>query len=136
MRQSNVVERGVRMDQLTFFLLVAAGGAIGAVLRCLVGTYVTNPGGIPWNTFIVNFAGCFLMTALLFSMSSVPAEIRSFLFIGLFGAFTTMSSFSVETLELYTSGMTGLAVVNFVINTFICVGGAAVGRIVAISLAS
>jgi fluoride exporter len=136
MRQSNVVERGVRMDQLTFFLLVATGGAIGAVLRCLVGTYVTNPGGIPWNTFIVNFVGCFLMAALLFSMSSVPAEIRSFLFIGLFGAFTTMSSFSVETLELYTSGMTGLAVVNFVINTFICVGGAAVGRIVAISLAS
>lgn len=115
-------------DIIVMFALVALGGAIGAVLRYAVGTIVYNPGGIPWNTFIVNFVGCFLICMIFFSLSSVPSGLKAFLFVGIFGAFTTMSSLTLETIELYTSGMVGLAVVNYLVNTLICLIGGFAGR--------
>ncbi|MFA6710853.1 MAG: CrcB family protein [Candidatus Methanomethylophilaceae archaeon] len=116
------------------FLLVALGGAVGAVLRYAVGTVVYNPGGIPWNTFIVNFAGCFLICLLFFSMGAVPGGLKAFLFVGVFGAFTTMSSLTLETVELYTAGMLGMAAVNYLVNTAICLVGGFAGRWIALAL--
>ena len=121
-------------DIILMFALVALGGAVGAVLRYAVGTVVYNPGGIPWNTFIVNFVGCFLICLIFFSLGSVPGGLKAFLFVGVFGAFTTMSSLTLETIELYNAGMVGLSVVNYLVNTVICLIGGFAGRWIALTL--
>lgn len=52
-------------EELKLVLLVAAGGAIGSVLRYLVQGYVTK-GDFPWGTFVVNIVGSFLIALLFF----------------------------------------------------------------------
>jgi CrcB protein len=120
---------------LLLVLCVAAGGAVGALLRYAVALLLSSSEGIPWATLTVNLIGCSLMAFLFFGWPSVPSEIRSFLFIGVFGAFTTMSSLSVETLELYDSGKTGLAAANFGMNLAACIGGGALGKLASVLLA-
>ena len=109
------------------FLAVAAGGAIGAMLRYSVYRVVET--GFPWATFIVNITGCMLASYLMFSNGDLSTGTwRLFLFVGLFGAFTTMSTFSIETVGLLADGETLSATANIVLNSVVCVMGAAIGR--------
>ncbi|MDR0888263.1 MAG: CrcB family protein [Candidatus Methanoplasma sp.] len=120
---------------LLLVLCVAAGGAVGAVLRYLIALVLNPSGGIPWATLFVNFVGCSLMALLFFGWPAIPSEIRTFLFVGVFGAFTTMSSLSVETLDLYDSGKVGLAAANFGMNLAACIGGGILGKLASVLLA-
>lgn len=87
-------------------LYAAAGGAVGAASRYLVGIGAAKLLGyeFPWGTLIVNVVGCFLMGllielgALKFSMSS---EMRTFLATGVLGGFTTFSAFALDFAFLY-----------------------------------
>ena len=88
---------------------VAAGGAIGAVARYLVmiGTSRLFGPGFPWGTVTVNVLGSFILACLIEALAlrwSVSLEIRAFLAIGLLGAFTTFSTFSMDTYALYAKG--------------------------------
>ncbi|MGI8724913.1 MAG: fluoride efflux transporter CrcB [Methyloceanibacter sp.] len=82
-------------------LFVAAGGAIGASARYLVGV---GSGrllgyGFPWGTLTVNVLGCFIMGLLIEAMAlrwSVSNELRAFLAVGILGGFTTFSAFSTD----------------------------------------
>lgn len=118
-------------EQLTLALLVAAGGAMGALMRFGICVAFPSTGGIGWSTLLANFIGCTLITLILFSMGSISPEMRAFLFIGVFGGFTTMSSVSLETVELFVSGMAGMAFLNFALNMVACIGGGFIGRIFA-----
>ena len=87
-------------------LAVAMGGACGAVLRHFVnvGAMVLFGHGFPWGTFAVNVLGSFLMGALVVIMAHVwqpSLEMKSFLTIGLLGAFTTFSTFSLDVMTLF-----------------------------------
>lgn len=124
----------IPMDIIFTILLVAIGGALGAVLRYAVGVFVYDSEGIPWNTFIVNFVGCFLICLIFFGMDYVPNDFRAFLFIGVFGAFTTMSSLTLETIQLFTAGAVGIAVANYLFNTVLCLAGGFLGRWLALML--
>jgi len=83
-------------------LVVAVGGAIGAVARwALTEAFPASPGDFPWTTFVINVVGC----ALLASLPLVPAArnrwwVGLFLGTGVLGGFTTMSAASVETFLL------------------------------------
>lgn len=121
-------------EQLTMALLVAAGGALGALLRFGISLAIPSTGGIGWSTLVVNFIGCSLITLLMFSIDSISPEVRMFLFVGVFGAFTTMSSVSLETINLYASGMIGMALLNFILNMTVCLGGGFLGRAIALNL--
>lgn len=121
------------MDLAQGIAFVAVGGAIGAVLRYLVG-YYTDSSQFPWATFAVNIVGSFLLAFLTFWYAGISAETKLFLFTGLFGAFTTMSTFSLETVSLFFDGRVGTAALNFFCNAGLCVIGAAVGRYVALAL--
>lgn len=89
-------------------LIVAAGGAAGAVLRYLIGRIPLGSGqGFPIKTFIINVVGCFLIgavTALASEQLSAHPRTVLFLKVGICGGFTTFSSFALETGGLIEKG--------------------------------
>lgn len=89
-------------------LLVAAGGAIGAAARYLVGLWLAARLGpdFPWGTFFVNVTGSFLIGIVLTLVEggTLPAGARLFLAVGIMGGYTTFSSYSYEALALITDG--------------------------------
>ena len=89
-------------------LLVAAGGAIGAVSRYVLSIWsVAFFGlGFPWGTFLINVSGSFLIGVVLGLTQTgvLPAGARTFLAVGVLGGYTTFSSFSFETLSLISKG--------------------------------
>ena len=89
--------------------------------------------GFPWATFIVNIVGCVLASFLMFRYGlDMQSTLRSFIFVGMFGAFTTMSTFSIDTVNLLVDGSYGFAVGNILINSVLCVFGAVCGRYLAL----
>lgn len=115
------------MEQLVPFLAVAAGGAFGALMRFSV--YRAVETDFPWATFIINIVGCCLASFLMFRWG-IDAEgpLKTLVFTGFFGAFTTMSTFSIDTVNLMTAGSYGLAGINILMNSVLCVIGAVAGR--------
>ena len=93
---------------MTDCLIVAAGGAIGAVCRFLIGKLpIGSSDGFPIKTFIVNILGCFLIglvAALALKQFSDSPRLVLFLKVGICGVFTTFSSFALETGGLIEKG--------------------------------
>lgn len=97
-------------------LLVAAGGAIGAVLRYLLGAWIQGRLGpdFPWGTFIVNVSGSLLIGVVLglVDRGALSGEARLFLAVGILGGYTTFSTFSYETLQLLADGNLAATLLN------------------------
>lgn len=95
---------------------VAAGGALGAPARFLVDRALRARlgGRYPWGTFVVNVTGSFLLGAVagLGLDRGLPPEAETIVGTGLFGGYTTYSTFSVETVRLAGDGSWGLAGLN------------------------
>jgi CrcB protein len=109
-----------RKANMVKFLLIAAGGGVGALLRYLIaGWGQTLVGGwFPLGTLIVNTAGCLIIGALgayFAGPQLIREEYRIALLVGVLGAFTTFSTFSWETLSLARDGELRLAMVNVVL---------------------
>ena len=90
-------------------LAIAAGGALGAVARYYVsiGTGVLLGTAFPWGTLVVNLIGCFAMGVLMELMAitwSPSAELRAFLTVGILGALTTFSAFTLDVALLHGHG--------------------------------
>jgi CrcB protein len=99
---------------ITHLALVAAGGALGAMLRYGVGrwTIVALGGGFPFGTFAVNILGGFLMGVLagwLARFSEGGEELRLLLGVGVLGGFTTFSAFSLELYNMIIRAEVALA---------------------------
>jgi fluoride exporter len=118
-------------------LLIGLGGFAGAIARYLVDGVVAEraAGTLPWGTLVVNATGSFAL-GLLFALSAdrsiLPAEIRAPVFIGFIGAYTTFSTFMLESWQLVESGAVGPAIVNLAgslaIGMAALVAGLAIGR--------
>ena len=121
---------------MTQTLAIAAGGAIGALLRywASTGVHAWLGRGFPYGTLFVNVFGSLLMgflyVWLMDRMVAGPA-VRAFLLIGVLGAFTTFSTFSVETLNLIESGQPLKALLNVVASVLLCVAAAGLGVLAA-----
>jgi CrcB protein len=89
-------------------LLVAAGGAIGSVLRYYVGQWSLLMGpSFPWGTLTVNVVGCFVIgvfSELLMRRFNASVELRLLLVTGFLGGFTTFSAFSLGAITLFERG--------------------------------
>ncbi|MEJ1295875.1 MAG: fluoride efflux transporter CrcB [Candidatus Sedimenticola sp. (ex Thyasira tokunagai)] len=120
------------MSQILF---IAAGGAAGALMRFWVsnGVYVLLGRGFPYGTLAVNVLGSlvmgFLFTLFLERMTVSP-EMRGALLIGFLGAFTTFSTFSIETLNLIEQAEYMKAGLNMVISVIACIAACWVGLLI------
>jgi fluoride exporter len=118
-------------------VLIGLGGFAGAIARYLVDGAVADRtgGGFPWGTLVINVSGSFLL-GLLFALSAeravLPAEIRGPLMIGFLGAYTTFSTFMLESWRLVESGAYGPALANLggslVLGLVAVVAGLTLGR--------
>ena len=120
-------------------ILVGAGGFFGAIARYLVDGWVSRltGGGLPWGTLVVNVSGSFalgLLFALTVDRGALPAEIRAPLMIGFIGAYTTFSTWMLESWRLVETGDLAAAVANLAgsvgLGLVAVVLGLAVGRLV------
>lgn len=96
---------------------IGAAGFAGALARYLVGGWVAarTRGAFPLGTLVVNVTGCFLLGLLftLFTERVLPhPTLRAALTVGFLGAYTTFSTFSLETVRLVEDGALPLAVAN------------------------
>jgi CrcB protein len=98
-------------------VLIALGGALGAVARYLFSSAVmrTIPTLFPAGTFVVNVLGCVvfgLLAGLADERFALGPDLRGFLLIGVLGGFTTFSSFAFESVELLRDGQLAWATLN------------------------
>ncbi|MFI9123117.1 fluoride efflux transporter CrcB [Streptomyces bikiniensis] len=113
------------------FLLVAAGGAVGAPLRYLADRAVQARHGtaFPWGTLTVNVVGSLVLGLLTGAALSGAAGHTAQLFLGtgLCGALTTYSTFSYETLRLAETGARFSAAANVVASVLAGLGAVFAG---------
>ncbi|MFC5727386.1 MULTISPECIES: fluoride efflux transporter FluC [Nocardioides] len=112
-------------------LAVAAGGALGGVVRYGAGLAVPDGTGIPWTTFAVNVAGSSLLAGLLLLPLARRSEVwAAGLGPGVLGGFTTFSATSEQGRALLADGHPGLALAYLVGTLAVCLAAVAlVGRI-------
>lgn len=119
---------------LTQLLAIAMGGAAGALLRFGVATGVTAIVGraFPYGTLTANVLGCLTMGVLyvlFLERMAVSPELRGALLVGLLGAFTTFSTFSIETLVLLENGENLRALMNVALSVLLCLGATWIGMV-------
>lgn len=110
---------------MTNVLYIAAGGAAGALARYWTagGIQTLLGGAFPYGTLVVNVSGCLAMGflyTLLFERLNLGVEWRAGLLIGFLGAYTTFSSFSIETLNLLEAGEQLRAGLNALLSVTLC----------------
>jgi len=102
------------------YLLVGIGGAIGAMARFAAGSAIGNlPNGFPLATALINVLGSLAMGVLIGVLAKTTPqyqnEIRLFVAVGIFGGFTTFSSFSLDAITMIERG-------DFLLAAFYIVG--------------
>jgi fluoride exporter len=96
---------------------IAFAGALGALARYGLEGWVSRraPTSFPWGTFVINVSGSFLLGIAFVVMTErfrPDPWLRSAVTIGFLGAYTTFSTFSLETYRLVEDGAYGLALAN------------------------
>ena len=121
-----------------YYLMVAAGGFVGAPSRYLLDRAVNRrvESDLPWGTFLVNITGSFMLGLLTgLSLSNHLSDLaKALLGTGFCGAYTTFSTFTFETVRLLEVGQLLEAALNAFASLAVGLLGAGVG--LAIGLAS
>ena len=111
---------------------IAIGGAAGSLCRYGMsnGIYLLLGRSFPYGTLAVNILGSFIMGIvyiLMIERASISEELRAGITIGLLGAFTTFSTFSIETINLIESGEILKAGLNILFSVTLCIVGCWLG---------
>ena len=123
------------------YILVMVGGALGTGARFWVSGFVAERGGelFPLGTLVVNITGSFAIgffAALMDPEGSflMSPRLRQFFMIGVFGGYTTFSSFSLQTLDLVRDGDWVKAGLNTLLSFVCCLAAVWLGRILALAI--
>lgn len=97
--------------------MIALGGALGAIARYQVALSIQSrmASVFPWGTFVVNITGCFIMgavTGLLSQKIGINENWRYLVPVGFVGAYTTFSTFELETYRAVTQGTAFVGAAN------------------------
>jgi len=106
--------------------VIMLGGGLGAIARYMLSTCINEKlsSNFPYGTLTVNVIGSFLMgflTMWLVEKLGLNPLLRLAVFVGFLGAFTTFSTFSMETLNLFEEGLAGRALLNMLVNVVLSV---------------
>ncbi len=116
-------------------ILIFLGAGIGGVFRFWISNFIYWFAGrqFPYGTLVVNVSGCFLMgllfVLLLERFDSAAPQLRALLLIGFLGGYTTFSSFSIETLNLFENGAWLSGFINMFFSVVLCIGATWLGVI-------
>ncbi len=120
------------------FFVIGLGGAIGAILRYIVGglDYRFSNGVFPVSTLVVNVSGSLAIGFLwgIVDRFAISPNMRLFIFIGILGGYTTFSTFSLETFNLARDGEYRIAFFNMAFSVALSVGAVFVGYIMSKAL--
>ena len=104
---------------------IALGGSLGAVARYVVSKNFQSLFGtiFPFGTLFVNATGSFVIGFLfnLFENTILPNDLKSFLTIGFLGAYTTFSTYSLETVNFIKDGEFRISALNILSSNIICI---------------
>ena len=123
------------VDLLLLTLWVALGSALGGMARFFVSGFVARRIGetFPWGTLVVNLSGAFAVGLIVssgdMSYPAMPSLGWAFLISGFLGSYTTVSSFSLQTLALAREGDWRRAGTNVVLSLALCLAVAAIGLV-------
>ncbi|GLX80323.1 putative fluoride ion transporter CrcB [Thalassotalea insulae] len=120
------------ISNFALYAFVALGGACGASLRFYISQLILNSlgKGFPFATLAVNISGSLIMGTLYGLIEQGVLEVsvyRTLIGIGFLGAFTTFSTFSLDTLLLLQQGDVIKAILNVLLNVSLCIFAAGVG---------
>ena len=111
---------------MKYLIFIALGGASGAVARYLLAEWVHSlwEGKLPMGTLLVNMIGSFaigIIYVMVVERQLIHADWRGVLMVGFLGAFTTFSTFSLETIALFEAGHTLHALAYMLGSAVLCV---------------
>lgn len=116
---------------MQILLAVGFGGALGAVSRYwLAGMLNSKADKLPLGTLSCNVIGSLLMGilfVLIMEKAKLSPELRPMLMVGFLGAFTTFSTFSLETVALLQEGHTMSALIYVLLSVILCIIALSVG---------
>lgn len=118
--------------QATTLISIGAGGFLGACARYLMGAWVVSRLGAssPVGTLAVNFTGSLVLALFLgwsARHSAMPPQTRLLVSVGFCGAFTTFSTYALESVTLWREGQLLAAAGNILGNNLLCLGGVCLG---------
>ncbi len=117
------------------YLIVMLGSALGGSLRYWLSNVVYKflPVTFPYGTLVVNFTGSFILALVIFYFDEkflISPLLKLFLTIGICGGFTTFSTFSLETFNLFKEAEYFYAIANIFLSVIICLAAVYFGYVV------
>lgn len=116
---------------MRYILWIAIGGGLGAVFRYSSSKFIMQllNTTFPAGTLFVNIVGSFILGAfyVFINRFTVSGEIVSLFTIGMLGAFTTMSSYSLETVNLFRDGEYKYMLLNILANNLMTITAIVIG---------